>query len=76
MKTPIPGFWLYLCLVGLLALLGLSYAFQWTAMFRILPWFFILLCPLMMLMAGHGGDHSGRSQKPVKPPEDSSDPQE
>ncbi len=64
MKPPIPAFWLYLLFVGLLVLLGLSYAFQWTALFRVLPWFFILLCPLMMLMGGHGGgNHSSDTTK-------------
>ena len=56
MKAPIPAFWLYVCLVALLVLLGLSYVFEWTALLRILPWAFILLCPLMMLMGGHGSD--------------------
>lgn len=55
---------LYLCFFGLLVLLGLSYAFQWTALFRILPWFFILLCPLMMI--GMHGNHSGHSQREKK----------
>lgn len=64
MKAPIPAFWLFLCFVGLLVLLGLSYLFQWTALFRILPWFFIFLCPLMMLMGGHGGStHSSHPEK-------------
>lgn len=63
MKSPIPAFWLYCALVGLIALLIAAYAFQWTGLIRVLPWFFILLCPLMMLMGGHGGNHSSHSKK-------------
>ena len=63
------NYWLYSCFIGLLVLLGLSYVFQWTALFRALPWFFILLCPLMMLgMHGGHGDHS--RSKDTSPEED------
>ena len=54
------NYWLYSCFIGLFVLLGLSYFFQWTALFRILPWFFILLCPLMMI--GMHGNHNSHSQ--------------
>lgn len=58
------NYWLYSCFIGLLVLLGLSYVFQWTALFRALPWFFILLCPLMMI--GMHGNHGGHSQSQKK----------
>ncbi len=59
--------WLYIFLVGLLALLFLAYFFQWAALLSILPWLFILACPLMHLMGGHGGHiHDSRSHNKSK----------
>lgn len=62
MKSPIPAIWVYCLLVGLIALLVISYAFHWQAGISIIPFLLILCCPLMMLMMGGHGDHSSHNK--------------
>ena len=51
--------WLYIVLGILVSTLILAYLFQWQAILGFLPWLFVLACPLMHLMHGHGhDDHS------------------
>ncbi|HLC75603.1 MAG TPA: DUF2933 domain-containing protein [Candidatus Peribacterales bacterium] len=53
--------WTYIFLGGLVITLILAYFFQWKALLSILPWLFILACPLMHLMGGHG-NHSSHNK--------------
>lgn len=56
---------MYILLGGLIVTLILSYFFQWKALLSILPWLFILACPLMHFMGGHRHDrsHSRKSDR-------------
>ena len=58
MKPPTPAFWLYGIIAGLIVLLVFAYASSWQSLYSILPFFFILLCPLMMIGMHRGpGNH-------------------
>ncbi|MBI3332331.1 DUF2933 domain-containing protein [Candidatus Peregrinibacteria bacterium] len=72
MKSPIPAFWLYCIIAGLIVLLIFAYASQWQSLYSILPFFFLLLCPLMMIgMHGGHGNREGHGSRKKNSDDDS-----